>query len=351
MWRVPRQIRKSHILFTGPTAIYDLAVDSQNRIYTVGADKVIRLYSPEGELLNNNVFSSSGDLGIISGNGDETWGNHLYALNQSTGELLRIGENGNQTLIGSGFVGVGGMAFGPDGALYLSDFDHDRILRVAPTRASLGLAGNEYQVKVAASDGRGGLDVQKYVIGVSAPKNNHAPIIVSEAVTRLNPTQREFALGSKGASIVDWSSQYNLSENLSFFPIASGLTTARANLLSPTKTPWISNGETGFVFERGDSDQKLVLDLGEARLIDQIGANFVPYSGDREVWDFVRVSVSLDNSTYSSWGSVGTKDGGIDITTSPLLIDKPDQPVRYIKYEFGPSSFDYSRGGSRILDL
>ncbi len=340
-----------HVLFTGPTSIDSLALDSQDRIYTVSADNVVRLYSSAGELLNNNVFSSSESVGIIVGNGDEIWGDDLYVHNRGTGEFLRLNENGSQTVVGNNFVGIGGMAFGPDGALYLSDFDHDRILRVAPSRESSGLADGEHQVKVAASDGRGGVNVQSYTVKVSPPNNNSAPLIVSAPVTSLSASRGEVALGSKGASIAYWSSQYDFSENLSLTLLSNGVATARENLLSPTKTPWVINGETGFIFAQGDSDQKLVVDLGEARLIDQIGMNFIPYPGDREVWDFIRLSVSLDNETYSPWGSIGEEDGLIEITTSPLFINQPDKLARYIKYEFGASSFDYNRGGSRIYEL
>ena len=159
-----------------------------------------------------------------------------------------------------------------------------------------------------------------------------------------------FALTSEGASILSWSSQYNFSEG-TFLPVNNSLVTARENLLSPTKNPWLNNGETGFIFARGDLDQKLVLDLGQTRLIDRIGVDLAPFPGDREVWDFLEVRVSLDNVTYRPWGNIGAPDGIVDITTPSHFIDQPDRLVRYIEYSFGPHSFDYAGGGSRIRTL
>ncbi|MBE9061400.1 putative Ig domain-containing protein [cf. Phormidesmis sp. LEGE 11477] len=338
-------------LFTHPGRLESIAIDSQNRIFTAGAeDGTIRIYSANGELLNDTFATGLGSHRVAFGQGG-VWGSSLYAVKFDTGELLRFSEDGSADIVGTGFSGVFDFAFGPDGAMYVSELENDRVLRISPDRESLGLEDGEHQVQVAVDDGNGGVDIQKYVVKVTPPKDNRAPIIVSNPVTALNAAQEEFALGSRGASIVSVSSQYDFSENLSYTPTANGLITAQENLLSTAKTPWLSNGEAGFAFKRGDSDQNLVLDLGGERLIDQIGVNYYPYPGDREVWDFIRISVSTDNETYVEWGSIGSEDGRVDVTTAPLIINQPDQFVRYIKYEFGPSSFDYSRGGSRITDL
>src|SRR5262249_52739120 len=47
-------------------------------------------------------------------------------------ELVRIDAQGTKTTVGTGFTVLAGMAFGPDGALYVSEFANDRIVRVAP---------------------------------------------------------------------------------------------------------------------------------------------------------------------------------------------------------------------------
>jgi glucose/arabinose dehydrogenase len=70
---------------------------------------------------------------IAFGQGAGGFGKFLYALSGST--LLRINGNGKATVIGSGFsVGPGsgtGFTFGPDHALYVSDYTNNRILRVS----------------------------------------------------------------------------------------------------------------------------------------------------------------------------------------------------------------------------
>jgi hypothetical protein len=46
----------------------------------------------------------------------------------------------------------------------------------------------------------------------------------------------------------------------------------------------------------GDKDQRILLDLGEQRYADKIGATFS--STDREVWEHVMIQVSTDNVSF-----------------------------------------------------
>ena len=69
-----------------------------------------------------------------------------HALDPVNGNLWRFDTAGQATLIGSGFsTNSTEMAFGPDGALYVGDFDHSLVLRVAavpePGSWALLLAG------------------------------------------------------------------------------------------------------------------------------------------------------------------------------------------------------------------
>ena len=61
----------------------------------------------------------------------------------AVGELVRIEISGTQTVIGSAFTDASDLEFGPDGALYVSEFNNDDILRVAaaPPAAVPGLHG------------------------------------------------------------------------------------------------------------------------------------------------------------------------------------------------------------------
>jgi hypothetical protein len=62
--------------------------------------------------------------------GGGVWGTDIYAVGTGN-ELLRISLSGTVTNIGSGFANVRDLRFGPDGALYVSDFSTDRIYRFA----------------------------------------------------------------------------------------------------------------------------------------------------------------------------------------------------------------------------
>ena len=98
-------------------------------------DGKIRTYDRDGALLND-AFASGLDpysyLAFGRGNG---FGSNLYALSGS--DLLTFDQLGFSTTIGTGFAvgpiaGVG-FGFGDDGALYVSDFNADRILRISQT--------------------------------------------------------------------------------------------------------------------------------------------------------------------------------------------------------------------------
>lgn len=174
----------------------------------------------------------------------------------------------------------------------------------------------------------------------------------------VNAAVKNFASLSEGATLIGWSSQYTYAELGVHQPINGGVDTARNNLLTVSKTAWLNNGETGFIFGNGDRNQRLIIDLGQTRSIDQIGALLSPYPNDREVWDYFEVRTSLDNVNYTPWGIIGAKDGAVDITASSNFINQLAQPVRYIEYGFGRYSFEnYTvdqkqfSNGSRVLTL
>jgi hypothetical protein len=123
------------VLFSTPARASSLAVDGDNRIFIALADGTIRIYDQNGNPAG--IFASGLDTGlnlyIALGEGRGGFGRFLYALSGST--LLRFTPNGRATVIGTGFS-VGppsgtGMVFGPDHALYISDYQGNRILRIA----------------------------------------------------------------------------------------------------------------------------------------------------------------------------------------------------------------------------
>jgi hypothetical protein len=123
------------VLFSTPFRASSLAIDDNNRIFIALDDGTIRIYRPDGTPAG--IFASGLATGLnlylAFGDGRGGFGRFLYALSGST--LLRFTPNGRATVIGTGFS-IGqqtstGMVFGPDHALYISDYQGNRILRIA----------------------------------------------------------------------------------------------------------------------------------------------------------------------------------------------------------------------------
>ncbi|MEW4569051.1 PEP-CTERM sorting domain-containing protein [Tautonia sp. JC769] len=120
-----------------------LAIGPGDLIYTAHVDGVIRVHASDGSLVNDafaTVFDPTGWLpgerssGLAFANGG-LFGTDLYATTGRSGEILRISPSGQTETILSGLGGITGIAFGPDGAMYLSDHQNFRILRVAPSNS------------------------------------------------------------------------------------------------------------------------------------------------------------------------------------------------------------------------
>lgn len=123
------------VLFSTPSRASSLAIDDDNRIFIALDDGTIRIYRPDGTAAG--IFASGLATGLnlylAFGDGRGGFGHFLYALSGST--LLRFTPNGRARVIGTGFsIGqqtATGMVFGPDHALYLSDYQGNRILRIS----------------------------------------------------------------------------------------------------------------------------------------------------------------------------------------------------------------------------
>lgn len=133
--------------FTSPSpGGFDL--NTADQIYQAGLDGNIRLFDSDGTLLNGSFYTltaSTAASPIAVGPGNALWGDDIYTIDRATGELLRITPAGVATPIGTGF-GLADrlaadIAFGPDGAMYMSFLDEDRIIRIIPEPASLTLIG------------------------------------------------------------------------------------------------------------------------------------------------------------------------------------------------------------------
>jgi len=132
-------------LITLPAAGASLVVDDLNQIYVRTVEGIIRIYDENGVLVNDN-FAPTGLDGIgpmAFGPGNILWGDDLYTLNKTSGELLRIDSAGDVSVIGTGFpsgsTGTVDLTFGPDGFMYLSLLDDNGIIRVVPEPNALAL--------------------------------------------------------------------------------------------------------------------------------------------------------------------------------------------------------------------
>lgn len=127
----------------------NVAIDDQDRIYAMvgvlgGTPGDINRYDPNTNTVS--VFQSGYTVTpaaslIAFGPGDAFWGSDMYTYDRGTGELFRVTTAGVSTVIGSGFDSgfVADLEFGPDGALYVSLFQDNQVIRFAPEPSSLVL--------------------------------------------------------------------------------------------------------------------------------------------------------------------------------------------------------------------
>jgi hypothetical protein len=152
--------------------------------------------------------------------------------------------------------------------------------------------------------------------------------------------QEEWALETLGATVLETSSTIgnsfadNIHNTLANTPSASG-----------------GNGDTSFMFGNGDMAQTIVVDLGQLRPVNRIGASYGV--GDREVWDMCAFEVGVDlESQYTPFGAVGKDDGVRDIVEATTWVRSSEAvQIRYVKFKFGAGSTDRGGAGSRIERL
>jgi len=121
-----------------PTTLFTLAqasriaVDALNRIVvstSASGGGPLRLYTSGGALSNASFATVRANSPLARGPGGR-WGTDIYAV-APNGDLIRLGLDGTTNKVGSGFADISNFTFGPDGALYASQFNADCIYRFA----------------------------------------------------------------------------------------------------------------------------------------------------------------------------------------------------------------------------
>lgn len=113
----------------------DLAIEpGTDRLFISLESGTIRVQETNGSLVDSSFATGRATAFAPGTNG---FGTDLYVVNPANGTLARVDAEGNATTIGTGFGNDGfGLDFGPDGRLYASDFDNDRILVVPESESA-----------------------------------------------------------------------------------------------------------------------------------------------------------------------------------------------------------------------
>jgi sugar lactone lactonase YvrE len=97
-------------------------------LYVSWNDGSVRRYTAGGLQLDGSFTIGRA---LEFGPGNATFGSDLYSVDNTTGTLRRTDAAKNVTVLGSGFQDVRGLTFGVDGALYVTEFARDRVMRVS----------------------------------------------------------------------------------------------------------------------------------------------------------------------------------------------------------------------------
>ncbi len=123
----PKSIYSTRYNFVG------IAIGPSDRIFVSSQQGRIQTHQLEGALEDENFAQGLGSGGPLAIGAFDAGLPYLFMVN-TAGELFRIElTDGAIEVIGHGFNSANDLVFGPDNALYVSEFSEDRILRITKT--------------------------------------------------------------------------------------------------------------------------------------------------------------------------------------------------------------------------
>lgn len=136
----PGVFRDSALSSTGPVlqfgtseVPYGIGVDSQGRIFVSADDGTLRVHEYiTGALIDGALATGLGPAPLLAVGRFGGMTEDALSVDPTTGELLRIDLAHNTTVMGCCFGDATDLELGPDGALYVGEFDNDRVLRITP---------------------------------------------------------------------------------------------------------------------------------------------------------------------------------------------------------------------------
>ncbi|MBI5332808.1 MAG: hypothetical protein HZB65_04495 [Candidatus Aenigmarchaeota archaeon] len=145
----------------------------------------------------------------------------------------------------------------------------------------------------------------------------------------------DYADVSQGASVIYTSSMHGCTDN------ANHLTNGKSGGCEPDN----------FLFADGDNNQKVKIDLGQAREMRQLYLQQAAAGSDRIVWSRLKARTSVDDKDYITWENIEYPDKIKD----RVLLER-DYPIaaRYIEVDYGtygPGIPYVPKPGSRIYDI
>eukprot|EP01048_Picozoa_sp_COSAG05_P021250 COSAG05_NODE_3853_length_1806_cov_2.089045_2_plen_488_part_00 len=183
----------------------------------------------------------------------------------------------------------------------------------------------------------GGYDVKKgcNVCGCRAPNAMTGPAKTGQAkggvpsvgLRIFEKTGQEWALEELGAKILATSSTGGCAGNIHNLLLENTIHTCSGECGNGKPC----TGDPRFMFGRNDDDQRILVDLGQPRYADKIGAGFS--SGDREVWEHVLIQVSADNQNCAHTSSVCPPHLSLFLSLSRSLSTCLLTPFRYFRVQ------------------